>query len=83
MVSASDVRWQRGVIRPQRLHLQETEDGEPRVLSVAGGHVVNIAVCRAWTAGDLVNPAEHGHFERCPYCVQTSDDLHDKTEVGR
>ncbi|MDQ3576905.1 MAG: hypothetical protein M3443_04745 [Actinomycetota bacterium] len=50
---------------------------------MAGGHVVNIAVCRAWTAGDLVNPAEHGHFERCPYCVQTSDDLHDKTEVGR
>ncbi|CRK59315.1 hypothetical protein [Alloactinosynnema sp. L-07] len=39
------------------------------------GKIVNLAVCRAWTTGELLDPAEHTTFERCEFCVQILNDL--------
>lgn len=82
MTTTFTARWQQGVVRPQRIHIQETQDGVPRVANAPYGHTGNIAICRAWTAGDLVNPAKHATFERCGFCVQTLNDLHLAERAG-
>lgn len=68
--------WRRGVVRPNCVHLVETEDGTPRLLAVASGSVA-VAICQAWLTGEPVtgDQSETAHLEHCPVCVAIWRDL--------
>lgn len=61
--------WRRGLIEPNRAHIQETEDGEPRTIPTNGGRAA-IAICQAWLTGHPLTPDQFSRtsVRRCTVC---------------
>lgn len=69
-VPGAQLTWRRGVIEPNRAHIQETEDGSPRTILTNHGQTA-IAICQAWLTGTPIAEdqlAKHG-LQRCSACA--------------
>lgn len=67
-----ELTWTPDYSRPERVHLQETCDGQPRLLDRGEQDgMVPVAVCRAWLANASVK-TNTAVGERCPACADVA-----------
>jgi hypothetical protein len=59
--------WYRGLIRPQCIHLTDTEDGEPRTVHF-GSHTAGVAPCGTLLGGDPLPAPFTPDADVCPAC---------------
>lgn len=73
MTGKPEIRWGRGVIQTDCVHVRESRAGNPVVHDVDGERV-GFAVCGTWLIADAPDPSMTAGVHACSHCVALLDE---------